>query len=144
MRVKTLILVLIILVSSCNSGDENTNLETNFVGEWRLVEMSGSFANSETTGTDMEWQETYNFNSDGTFQKTRETINGSFEAFGTYSVINNPNEQLLELNFNSDNAIIGNCSSDLKEYMVIASTNIFYASWNACDGPGLKYERLDK
>jgi hypothetical protein len=34
--------------------------------------VSGSIPNSETTGTAMEWQEFYLFNTNGTFTKSRE------------------------------------------------------------------------
>jgi hypothetical protein len=36
--------------------------------------MSGSIPNSETTGTTMEWQEFYLFNTNGTFTKSEKEI----------------------------------------------------------------------
>jgi hypothetical protein len=58
-------------------------------------------------------------------------------------LINNSTESLLELNFNSESEIIGSCTSNTKETMNIQSETIFLSYWNACDGPGLRYEKID-
>jgi len=105
--------------------------------------MTGSIPNSETIGSEMEWQETYQLNTDGTFQKSRDRDGVITEISGTYNLINNSNENLLELNFNSKSEIIGSCTSSTKEIMSLQSETIFLSSWNACDGPGLKYEKAD-
>jgi hypothetical protein len=36
--------------------------------------MTGMTANSQTTGSDMEWQEFYLLNANGTFKKSREKM----------------------------------------------------------------------
>jgi hypothetical protein len=91
----------------------------------------------------MEWQETYRINADGTFQKSRDRDGIITEVSGTYNLINNSNEPLLELSFNSESTIVGSCISNTKETMSLKSETIFLSSWNACDGPGLKYEKTD-
>ena len=50
---------------SCNKNDDNYT-ENKFVGNWKLIQMTGSMPNSETPGTEMEWQETYRLQTDGT------------------------------------------------------------------------------
>ncbi len=142
MKKQILLLLLIGTLCSCSKDDFSVGLN-DVIGNWKLVQMTGNIPNSETTGSEMEWQESYLLNSDGTFQKSRDRDGLVIEAFGTYSLIENTEEVFLELNFNNQSEIIGSCSSDIKESMTFQSENIFTSSWNACDGPGLKYEKID-
>jgi hypothetical protein len=48
--------------------------------------MTGMTANSQTTGSDMEWQEFYLLNANGTFKKSRK--NGFVIEITTYNWIN--------------------------------------------------------
>jgi hypothetical protein len=125
---------------SCNKNDDS-NLETELFGNWKLIQMTGNFPNSETTGSEMSWQEVYSLNRDGTFLKSRNRNGVISEVSGTYILSNSSNERLLLFTFNSESEIIGSCYSDLKETMSFQSENTFYSTWNACDGPGLKYEK---
>jgi hypothetical protein len=141
MKKQILFLIIIGILCSCSKND--INLENQIIGNWKLIQMSGTIPNSETTGTEMEWQETYLLNTDGTFQKSRNRDGVITDISGTYKLINNSTESLLELNFNSESEIIGSCTSNTKETMNIQSETIFLSSWNACDGPGLRYEKID-
>ena len=141
MKKQILFLMIIGILCSCSKND--INLENQIIGNWKLIQMTGTIPNSETTGTEMQWQETYLLNTDGTFQKSRNRDGVITEISGTYKLINNSTESLLELNFNSESEIIGSCTSNTKETMNIQSETIFLSSWNACDGPGLRYEKID-
>jgi len=141
MKKKILFLMIIGILCSCSKNE--INLENQIIGNWKLIQMTGTIPNSETTGTEMDWQETYLLNTDGTFQKSRNRDGVITEISGTYKLINNSTESLLELNFNSESEIIGSCTSNTKETMNIQSETIFLSSWNACDGPGLRYEKID-
>ena len=141
MKKQILFLMIIGILCSCSKND--INLENQIIGNWKLIQMSGTIPNSETTGTEMDWQETYLLNTDGTFQKSRNRDGVITDISGTYKLINNSTESLLELNFNSESEIIGSCTSNTKETMNIQSETIFLSSWNACDGPGLRYEKID-
>ena len=141
MKKQILFLMIIGILFSCSKND--INLENQIIGNWKLIQMSGNIPNSETTGTEMDWQENYLLNTDGTFQKSRNRDGVITEISGTYQLINNSTESLLELNFNSESEIIGSCTSNTKETMNIQSETIFLSYWNACDGPGLRYEKID-
>jgi len=143
MKKQILFLMIIGILFSCNKNEDNINLENQIIGNWKLVQMTGSIPNSETTGTEMEWQEIYRLNADGTFLKSRDRDGVITEVSGTYTLINNSNEPLLELTFDSESQIVGSCTSNTKETMSLQSETIFLSSWNACDGPGLKYEKID-
>lgn len=127
---------------SCSNNDQNS--QNNLQSKWKLTEMRGNMPNSEKTGSDMEWQEFYLFNADGTFIKSREKNGLVTEVSGTYKFVDSLDRNLIELVHKSDNEIIGNCySNSLKEEMYFQSENIFFSSWEACDGPGLKYEKVN-
>ena len=142
MKNKILFLMIIGVLFSCNKNDDN-DTENELVGNWKLIQMTGSIPNSETSGTEMEWQETYVLNANGTFLKSRDRDGITTEVSGTYNFINNSNEPLIELNFDTESDIIGSCTSNMKETMNLQSETIFLSSWEACDGPGLKYEKIN-
>ena len=123
MKNKIIFLMIIGVLSSCNEHEESINLETEIIGTWKLIQMNGNTPNSETTGSEMEWQETYELNMNGTFQKSRERDGIIKEVSGTYNLTNNSKEQLLELNFNGESEIIGSCISNTKETLIFQSEN---------------------
>ncbi|WP_417443815.1 hypothetical protein [Joostella sp.] len=144
-----IILIGLFFVFACSS--DNDNLEASdsnptlltIVDNWYLVEMRGSAPNTTTTGQDMEWQETYTFNQDSTFTKTRylKTSKSTLEGSGTYLYVENNNEAYLQLNYNDNNKIIGSCTSDNSETLFFNESSQLISGWNACDGPGLVYEK---
>ena len=143
MKKQILFLMIIGILFSCDKNDDDINLETEIIGNWELIQMTGSIPNSETTGTDMEWQETYQLNNDGTFQKSRDRDGVITEISGTYNIIDLSDGKYLEFIFNDESQIIGSCYSGLKDEMFFQSENIFSSTWSACDGPGLVYEKVD-
>jgi len=142
MKKRILFLITIAVIFSCNKSDD-INKETELFGNWKLIRMTGNIPNSETTGSEMDWQETYLFKTDGTFQKSRDRNGVITEISGTFSLINSTNERFLELIFNNESGIIGSCNSDLKEEMLFTSENTLSSTWQNCDGPGLEYEKIN-
>lgn len=60
MKKYAVLFLYLIFLASCSSDDDFGLASTQFVfseQKWELVQMSGSFQNSETTGEEMEWQE---------------------------------------------------------------------------------------
>ena len=105
--------------------------------------MTGQIPNSETTGIDMEWQEFYLLNSDRTFIKSRERNGVLTEEPGSFSFEDLSDGKYLVLTYEADNDIIGNCTSDLKEVLMVKSETRMLSTWSACDGPGLEYKRIE-
>lgn len=138
-KLSSLLILLIVLASCANDVKEST---ANNQEKWVLIEMHGSTPNSKTTGDNMEWQEFYVLNSNGTFKKSRKKNGISNEISGVYKVVDSINPNMLELTYNNASEIIGNCTSDLKEYMNFKSETVFSSTWQQCDGPSLKYEKL--
>ena len=112
------------------------------VEKWQLIKMSGNMVHSERTGVDMAWQEYYLLNPDGTFIKSRDQIGKMSEASGTYRFVTLSKQRYLELNYANSHPLIGNCTGDLKEFLMIKSDNKMIGTWNICDGPGLEYEKV--
>ena len=141
MKKRILFLIIIGVLFSCNKNDDNA--ETELFGYWRLIQMIGSKQNSETTGSEMEWQETYLLKTDKTFQKSRDRVGVITEVSGTYNVINSSDGRFLEFIFDDESDIVGSCYSNLKEEMFFQAENTFSSTWQNCDGPGLIYEKID-
>jgi len=141
MKKLNILFLLLIILFSC-SDDDQSSLK-NYQGKWELTQMTGSIQNSETTGSDIEWQEFYLLNANGTFIKSRERNGVVTEISGTYSLVNSSNNNSLQFTYNSESEIIGTCSSELKEELHFQSENILFSNWEQCDGPGLKYEKVN-
>lgn len=112
--------------------------------KWELIEISGSIADvPPLTGKDMDWQEYYLLNSDNSFVKSRERDKIITEVTGTFAFVIGTDSKYLELSYESDNKLIGNCTSEIKEHLNLNSENLLVGTWVACDGPGLVYERVE-
>jgi hypothetical protein len=137
MKNLTLIGLLICTLYACKKDNEQ------YPQKWQLISMSGQIPNSETVGTEMSWQEYYLLKANGTFIKSRKQDGVTTEASGTYSFKTSvsSNEKYLILTYGTFSSIIGSCTSDLTELMLVKSNTDMISSWMACDGPGLEYKR---
>ncbi len=140
MKVSTFFFGLLLFLSSCNK-DFDKSIYQDYQGLWVLVKISGNTPDSETTGQEMGWQESYKFNNDGTFSKSREQNGTVTESAGTYSAVKSEEGKRLELTFASKSDIIGSCLGDQKEVLLLQSSTVMTSTWNQCDGPGLEYEK---
>lgn len=130
------------LILSCSNQDDLV-FDGNTDQEWRLVSISG-FNGSVTEGEEMEWQETYRFAEDGTFTKTRTANGETLFGSGRFDLAEANNEQLVELAYSEANAIVGSCFGQESETLILDDNKArLRSTWQACDGPGLIYERVD-
>ncbi|APG59892.1 hypothetical protein [Christiangramia salexigens] len=142
-----LFLSLIYLLTSCSDSKEEMIVQDlyseSFPQTWKLVKMTGGSPNTESTGEDMSWQESYIFKADKSFIKTRFTEEKSLSGSGTWSKVEyDGGETGYLLEYHSSNPIIGSCTEG-QEYLAIDpdKPNLI-SSWWSCDGPGLFYERI--
>ena len=153
---KNLIVGLVILgigiVTACSNSEEpglerareQQSDDVQAAQKWQLVEMSGSIANvPPSTGSDMNWQEYYLLYPDSTFTKVRERDGDVREAGGTYAFVTLSDGEYLELSYPSPNDLIGSCTTEPKELLFFQSENKLTGTWQACDGPGLVYEKVE-
>lgn len=93
------------------------------------------------SGESMIWQERLTLHPDGSFVKYREMKGQKMEATGTYAYVDLSDGKYLELVFEKSNELIGNCTGDLKELLRVNEEGNLSGTWQACDGPGLTYQR---
>jgi hypothetical protein len=136
----TILVAFFSIFNSC-SKDAIATDSLGYYGKWTLVKMSGSMANSETTGTAMEWQEFYLFNTNGTFTKSRERNAIKTTISGTYVATTHSDGMYLELTYPNDSEIIGSCYGNQKEILYFTDNNNLSSTWKSCDGPGLEYKK---
>tara|TARA_R110000868_G_scaffold114040_1_gene306002 strand:- start:169 stop:597 length:429 start_codon:yes stop_codon:yes gene_type:complete len=142
MKKSIIFCALLALFCSC-SNDNIKAITTAYHGKWELYKMSGNLPNSETTGTGMEWQESYTFKTDGSFTKSRTRNGEKTELSGTYVFLKVQEESFLELTYKIDNDIIGSCYGNNKEELYILPNSILSSTWRNCDGPGLEYKKVN-
>ena len=147
LTMKSILLLLIIMGSlfSCSAENDMNSEKPNTekgqkADEWKLVKMSGSFKGSETTGSEMSWQETITLTPDGTFVKTRVQGNKEQKATGTYEYVTLSDGKYLELNHEVQSDLVASCSSATKELLRVEENDQLAGTWQMCDGPGLIYE----
>lgn len=143
MKIITLVFGLLCILSSCNKDSEKS-IYQEYQGQWVLVKMSGNTPNSETIDQEMAWQESYTFNSNGTFSKSRDQNGTIRESSGSFSVVTSEERIRLELTHASKTDIIGSCLGDQKEILMLESSSVMTSTWNQCDGPGLEYKKQIK
>lgn len=141
---KVIMSIVTMLFLVCCSKNDCNDKTSSVEGTWQLIEMSGSIPNSVSTGTAMDWQEQYLLLSDGAFTKTR-TRNGKVTtASGSYEVTSSSsNEKIILFNYQLESDLIGSCGSNVQEAVVFDSNDTFFSAWQSCDGPGLKYKKVD-
>lgn len=136
-----ILLILIITLVSCSSDEAVATGDVDYFGNWELTKMSSAFTPAISFSNALEWKESYDFNENGTFTKTRLRDNKSITVSGTYVVTKTPNEIQFELTYEKDNDIIGSCSAEPKEILFINSSKKLFSTWQNCDGPELEYEK---
>ncbi|MDT0687817.1 hypothetical protein [Autumnicola psychrophila] len=145
-KISLLVVVTATILFSCDEKQKEIDKADVFATDaqkWELVKMTGSFAGSETIGDEMEWQEYYLFNANGTFTKHRERNNKIVEASGSFETDTNEDGLVYNLSYSEENELIGNCHGAPTEYLYFSSDGeTLLSSWWACDGPGLFYEQV--
>lgn len=135
------------LLNSCTMETfERSN--KNYVGSWVLIKTTGNVEDSELTGNEMPFQESYFLKEDGTFVKTRVEKGGSTEVRGTYSLgVEEGAEEAprtyIRMFHDTGNPIIANCTASYTEFLYFSGKDRMLGTWNACDGLGLEYRKAE-
>ncbi|MNK38553.1 hypothetical protein D3C87_571440 [compost metagenome] len=136
-----LLIAMFILLVSCSNDDNDNKPTESYHGKWILTAMGNS--NPAVNSIDvLEWEESYTFNSNNTFSKTRKRDGKITTISGTYSVVKTTDQTQFELNYAAESDIVASCASKTKESLyIINSFGILYGTWSICDGPRLVYEK---
>ncbi|WP_428233115.1 hypothetical protein [Flavobacterium sp.] len=140
---KKLVIICILMLSlvSCSSDNvkSSSSVETEYYGKWTLVKITGNFVTNTTSN--MAWKETYIFNTDGTFSKTKTENNTTITAVGTFKITTPPNETLFELNYKESSSIVESCNGHQTENLHLNKDNTLASDWQNCDGWGLIFKK---
>ncbi len=126
---------------SCMKEQGVDGSKDGFIGKWNLFSMSSSRPNSVTTGKEMFWQESYTFDKDSTFVKTRVANAKTTTVSGTFSLKKETDGEYLILTYIKKSELIGSCMGNLQETLYFSDKNILSSTWKNCDGPGLEYKK---
>ncbi|UWY27066.1 hypothetical protein N4T20_15195 [Flavobacterium sp. TR2] len=139
-KIGLLIAVIFSLVSCSNDDNDNKPAES-YHGKWILTKMGSG--NPAVNSIDvLEWEESYTFNSNNTFSKTRKKEGKTITVSGTYSVVKTADQIRFELVYTKESDIVSSCTSKTKESLyIINSIGNLYGTWSICDGPILVYEK---
>ncbi|PRY85267.1 hypothetical protein [Mongoliibacter ruber] len=150
-KLSSLILLLALGFASCNQDDKEP--EFNVLGYWTLIEIRNSWPVDEVP-VDIDFEEKYIFNDDGTFIKFSNKVKGMGElleipkqAFGKYQKLEetHPNPEIIhtfELTFETNQMMAANCGEGDMEFITITRDNkLINMTWAACDGPGYVYSK---
>lgn len=119
-------------------------------GTWKLVRTHGQVPNSERTGAQMEFQETYQLLEDRTFVKKREQDGITTQASGTYILdeegFSSSGETaiwFIKMIYEEQNNLIASCtSSQLEEDLYFTMDHRLISTHHQCDGLGLEYMKI--
>ena len=145
MKKYTILLLITFVLSSCK--DDEFRPESAIRGEWELVKMGSSWTAEVQEGEDLELTETYVFHSNNAFEKTRNSADGEFQASGTFTwreaemLGSSMARVYLTLTFQSGEEILGSCTQDGNEELIITHQEELRNTWGACDGPILHYRK---
>jgi len=131
-------------VSCSNEEEANAPIVDANSEKWELVQTTIPFTGVETTGLDMQWQEYYILNTNATFLKFRDWEGEVKEASGTYLTKTMEDKEFLELTYAIGEELIATCTGDNKEQLTYTKGGFLRGNWDACDGPVLVYEKLQK
>ncbi|MCB2377155.1 hypothetical protein LGH70_06150 [Hymenobacter sp. BT635] len=143
MKYTLLFCLLSATLGSCQKEEMLAAQTSAYPQTWQLVKSTSSWTNTVQTGAALPWQETYVFQADSTFTKTRNQNGESMNARGTFSVRTSASGQYSILTYTAASNLLGTCTpTQFKEYLVVKQADTLVNTWEACDGPRLEYKRV--
>lgn len=142
---KLLSILCIIPFLSCSTMEEEI-VDLDIFGDWILVQTSGQVPNSQQTGADMPFQETYTLNRDRSFTKIRIDDGVQLTATGVFELAetNNGENKFIYFHHDSKSILLATCFNALTEYLYFTPAGKLISTHNQCDGLGLEYEKQNK
>lgn len=135
--------LLLTALGSCKKEEVLEAQTSSYPQTWQLVQLTGQIPPYVRTGATLTWQETYVFQADSTFTKTRQQGGQTSQAQGTFSVRSAAGGPYTILTYNATNNLINSCTpSNLKEHLTFTAQGMLSSSSQACDGPLLEYQKL--
>lgn len=136
-------LMLAIVMAACTAQESTTEMPDvqqmiksgEFKGTWKLSKMVASWGNQETPASDFDYEEFYEFASDGSFRKYRNT--GESDK-GTYEVKELSDGMYVIATFEEGAELIVSCMPG-QEALKIGDDGTLVGGALPCDGPALYF-----
>ncbi|WP_417884862.1 hypothetical protein [Zunongwangia sp.] len=132
---------------SCDSDNDKEEIVvrkfsfTDFPQEWKLVGVRSAMIPNAEVEKDLDYNESYTFYEDHTFQKKSNVEGEVHIAEGVFSI---NDSEIIMLEYGEESNLIANCSSRSKiENLNFSEDQLVNGSWVACDGPYLYYKRIE-
>ena len=129
---------LLFLVSAC--GDKITT--SDIKGEtWQLVKMTAGMVPPSDQEAELSMSQTYVFTPEMTFTKQQTKDAFTIEASGTYTTKETSEGIYYSLKYTEGLQIVGSCTGNDNEELLLRKDGKLQNSWMMCDGPLLVYEK---
>lgn len=130
------------LLSTC-ADKKNSNSENDDV--YILVSIKQGMTNSSDNNGELSMNQSYSFSDDGSFIKSQTSKSNILELFGVGTYTNEKTEEgiFYYLNYKEHNGIVGSCSGNNQEELLLRKDGKLQNSWMMCDGPFLVYEKIE-
>lgn len=128
---------------SCTTDDDNVNTDIeNFNSKLPSEYLfTGYESDGKTSPIELPFEESYDFNEDGTLTKTRTSESNTTTVNGTFTIITEDGFQNIRITLENDD-ITTNCDNTQLENLVILSNTTFVNRTDACDGPNYRYSKI--
>ncbi|WP_339844361.1 hypothetical protein [uncultured Dokdonia sp.] len=129
---------LLFLVSACGGKNTTSDLK----GEiWQLVEMTAGMVPPSNQEAELSMSQTYVFTPEMTFTKQQTKDASTIEASGTYTTKETSEGIFYSLKYTEGLQIVGSCTGNDNEELLVRNDGKLQNSWMMCDGPLLVYEK---
>ncbi|HSJ69406.1 MAG TPA: hypothetical protein VK921_17120 [Anditalea sp.] len=144
---KKLFIIFSFLILSAGCQEDNLPM-SEIVGEWKLIK-SHQYVGTEVIreGDDLEWQETYVFRANGTFQKSRTSPVGMVSATGKFTTeegplyLARPVKLLITLSYNTAKDLAVGCSPGKEEIEISSHDGLLRNYSIGCEKPIFSYQK---
>ncbi|WP_405252920.1 hypothetical protein [Dokdonia sp. Asnod3-C12] len=129
---------LLFLVSACGGKITTSDIK----GEtWQLVEMTAGMVSPSDQEAELSMSQTYVFTPEMTFTKQQTKDASTIEASGTYTTKETSEGIFYSLKYTEALQIVGSCTGNDNEELLLRKDGKLQNSWMMCDGPLLVYEK---
>ncbi|WP_405224599.1 hypothetical protein [Dokdonia sp. Asnod1-B02] len=129
---------LLFLVSACGGKITTSDIK----GEtWQLVEMTAGMVPPSNQEAELSMSQTYVFTPEMTFKKQQTKDASTIEASGTYTTKETSEGIFYSLKYTEGLQIVGSCTGNDNEELLVRKDGKLQNSWMMCDGPLLVYEK---
>ncbi|WP_379953202.1 hypothetical protein [Dokdonia sp. R78006] len=126
------------LVSACGGKITTSDIK----GEtWQLVEMTAGMVSPSDQEAELSMSQTYVFTPEMTFTKQQTKDASTIEASGTYTTKETSEGIFYSLKYTEALQIVGSCTGNDNEELLLRKDGKLQNSWMMCDGPLLVYEK---